>query len=320
MTIHHRHRLSNAAAAAHRHSRFDVIFPFLASSSSGGGGGGVGGGLGNCRSSSKRWLWFLLVCGMALSSVVVSVLQARQAVQPHQQQQQQQNHAANYEFRLLMPQGSGGNLRSNSNNDNKVPVLGVRSSLATRVTYLEPSPQTNGTSSTASAGNATTTPKQQKTRQLHTSQQPLTTQSYPIRMANASTSSSGVRLYDQTRYYAHGDSEDFQGMERRSWPEHPDADQKGSCEPMQEWQSMQYPVCNSVHEMDWRSNVAAGGRSGNDGGGGLLKILSGNGFWRHAWKYEENVRVEWNGTTPIVRSSSNVTNGNTPTTVWKTFK
>lgn len=108
--------------------------------------------------------------------------------------------------------------------------------------------------------------------------------------------SSKLRMHDQTRFYANGSSADFDGMERRVWPEHPF---QKSCVPMHKWQSTQFPVCNSIHEMNMQSNIATE----------RLSILNGNGFWRNAWKYEEDPN----------KKLTNATSTNT-TTVWKTFK
>jgi len=148
---------------------------------------------------------------------------------------------------------------------------------------------------------------------------------YPLK--NKAGPGNRVRFDDQTRYYAHGKSEDFYNMERRNWPEH--AFQK-SCRPMYKWQSLQFPVCNRVHEtMDWAATVQKR----------QLDLLSDKGFWRHAWLYDENYN---GGAAAIATNRSNICSGtvngtatttggcdstfrnrnmtNANVTVWKTFK
>lgn len=114
-------------------------------------------------------------------------------------------------------------------------------------------------------------------------------QMYPvqIRRIDITSKTKEEEDLDPTRLYPVGNSEDFPTMERRLWPEH---EFDRHCQPSAQWQSTFHPVCNDIHTV---VNLHQGLIQQD------VTLLSGKGFWRHAWKHEE--------------ASHN-------TTVWKTFK
>lgn len=95
-----------------------------------------------------------------------------------------------------------------------------------------------------------------------------------------------ISISDITRFYANGDSADF-NMERRLWPKH---EFDPHCVPMDDWQNTFHPVCNDMHASGIVDNLMDQS----------LSLLSAKGYWRHAWRHDNNAT-------------------NT-TTVWKTFK
>lgn len=111
------------------------------------------------------------------------------------------------------------------------------------------------------------------------------------------------RIEDQTMYYGQEDSStDFVGMEQRLWPNH---EVDPHCEPMYDWQSTFYPVCNEVHGWSLQQELVDE----------RMGILSSKGFWRDAWIQSEALNITTNTTTKIrparVKSQS---------FVWRTFK
>jgi len=85
---------------------------------------------------------------------------------------------------------------------------------------------------------------------------------------------------DMTQSYSYLDSQDLPDIERRVFPHH-DLDNE-HCVPMADWQSMIFPTCNGVHELDMESSVQSK----------QALILSNRGFWRTAWEYVENMTVK----------------------------
>jgi hypothetical protein len=78
---------------------------------------------------------------------------------------------------------------------------------------------------------------------------------------------------DMTRFYPTVDSQDT-FMERRIWPQH---ELDPHCEPMADWQTTFYPVCNELHGADMPDSLV------DDD----LQLLSSKGFWRHAWQMDD---------------------------------
>jgi hypothetical protein len=103
---------------------------------------------------------------------------------------------------------------------------------------------------------------------------------YPMKLYPTCRNSSE----DATRFYPSVDSQDTQ-MERRHFPRH---EFDPHCEPMADWQKTFNPVCNQVHSTNLHDSLV------DDD----FRLLSSQGYWRHAWQMDE----------PNV------------TTVWKTFK
>jgi hypothetical protein len=77
---------------------------------------------------------------------------------------------------------------------------------------------------------------------------------------------------DVTRFYPTVDSQDT-SMERRIWPKH---ELDPHCEPMADWQTTFYPICNELHGTDMTDSLV------DDD----LQLLSSKGFWRHAWQMD----------------------------------
>jgi hypothetical protein len=78
---------------------------------------------------------------------------------------------------------------------------------------------------------------------------------------------------DVTRFYPTVDSQDT-SMERRIWPQH---ELDLHCEPMADWQTTFYPVCNELHATASMTDSFI-----RDD----LQLLSSKGFWRHAWQMD----------------------------------
>jgi hypothetical protein len=134
-----------------------------------------------------------------------------------------------------------------------------------------------------------------------TTMQPQSLQ-YPLRDSNSTAD------FDRTRLYGHPNSSlDFPHMEVRRWPVH-ELDPE-HCVPIASWQSHFYPVCNEIHEHSFQEGLAgnlttSSSRSGADmQGSEQLEMLSSKGFWRLAWKLDQQP------------SRDAVT-----TSVWRTFK
>jgi hypothetical protein len=138
---------------------------------------------------------------------------------------------------------------------------------------------------------------------------PWTKQARPTNHSHSHTSSSSIRVYypmkllppafrnndtnahdddDVTRFYPTVDSQDT-SMERRIWPQH---ELDPHCEPMADWQTTFYPICNELHGTDMTDSLV------DDD----LQLLSSKGFWRHAWQMDDEA------------------NQNITTVVLKTFK
>jgi hypothetical protein len=79
---------------------------------------------------------------------------------------------------------------------------------------------------------------------------------------------------DVTRFYPTVDSQDT-SMERRVWPQH---ELDPHCEPMADWQTTFYPICNELHGTDMKDVLF------HDN----LQLLSSKGFWRHAWQMDDD--------------------------------
>lgn len=235
----------------------------------------------NITTASKR-IWLILIV-MALSSILISVLHPSSRQQHRSSSRYSEDQQ--YEFRLLMP-----NLRAPVRDDAFYP----------RVSYLNPGAFEGEISVAKGPPRRPVSPSS-------------TTHGYLLRgdsNTTKSTTSGRTRLYDQTRYYVHGSSKDFRGLEKRDWPRHPFID---TCVPLAKWHAKQFPTCNSVHETAL--------------GLGLyeqrLSLLNGNGFWRNAWKYDETGRNSTNSSSyvgGVPPSNSTESLLSSPTTVWKTFK
>jgi hypothetical protein len=78
---------------------------------------------------------------------------------------------------------------------------------------------------------------------------------------------------DVTRFYPTVDSQDT-SMERRIWPQH---ELDPHCEPIADWQTTFYPICNELHGTDMTDSLV------DDD----LQLLSSKGFWRHAWQMDD---------------------------------
>jgi len=141
---------------------------------------------------------------------------------------------------------------------------------------------------------------------------------YPMRQRqdnsalNDDETTTRSRYLDQTRLYGGNtglDSNDFVGMERRRWPLH--EDDPDHCHPMHSWQSMSFPVCNTIHEQEPLGVALSSAK---------MSLLSSKGFWRHAWKQQESQSswpVDTNGT---LHEGMTNTVTETKTSVWRTFK
>jgi hypothetical protein len=81
---------------------------------------------------------------------------------------------------------------------------------------------------------------------------------------------------DATRLYPVMDSQDT-SMERRIWPTH---ELDPHCEPMADWQTTFYPVCNEMHATNMADSFI------HDD----LQLLSKKGFWRHAWQMDKEAK------------------------------
>jgi hypothetical protein len=92
-----------------------------------------------------------------------------------------------------------------------------------------------------------------------------------------------------TRSYPIVDSKDTSSthMEQRHWPQH---ESDPHCKPVSDWQTSFHPVCNDIHSQELLGNIIDQ----------RLKLLSAKGYWRLAWKYNNDQEKT--------------------TTVWKTFK
>jgi hypothetical protein len=119
---------------------------------------------------------------------------------------------------------------------------------------------------------------------------------YPMKLLPPAVRSNATKTHDEddddndddvTRLYPTVDSQDT-SMERRIWPKH---ELDPHCEPMADWQTTFYPICNELHGTDMTESLV------DDD----LELLSSKGFWRHAWQMDDE-------------ANQNVT------TVLKTFK
>jgi hypothetical protein len=112
---------------------------------------------------------------------------------------------------------------------------------------------------------------------------------YPVKLRARTTSNQTVVLADgdDTRLYPQMDSRDTPRMERRMFPEQ---EFDPHCEPMADWQTTFYPVCNELHASPLDENLIEEEYS---------RILR-SGYWRHAWRIKEP--------------------RNGPTIVWRTLK
>jgi len=221
-------------------------------------------------SSAKRLVWSALL-SMAFSSIFIGL---------------HDDDRYSFEPRLLLPS-------SEKTNHLRMVSLPIEKRFTPRVAFLTAS----GWGGTTSRNN--TEPREVTPHSITSHIDSI----YPITIRSQnSTTGSAIRVHDQTRWYAHGDSSDFRGMERRQWPEHPF---QKKCVPMHKWQSTQFPSCNKIHEeMDWTHNLIHE----------QLSLLSSKGFWRHAWKYDEDGRNNTNSSAATNRTTTN------SITVWKTFK
>jgi hypothetical protein len=99
---------------------------------------------------------------------------------------------------------------------------------------------------------------------------------------------------DPTRFYPDESSNDLPNMEVRRYPRH---ETDPNCEPIDpSWQSTFHPICNDMHASSMMDNLKEES----------LTLLSAKGFWRLAWKQQDNYNKH-----DVHRNK---------TTVWKTFK
>jgi hypothetical protein len=102
---------------------------------------------------------------------------------------------------------------------------------------------------------------------------------YPMKLLPPALRNNDTNAHDNdvTRFYPTVDSQDT-SMERRIWPQH---ELDPHCEPMADWQTTFYPICNELHGTDMMDSLV------NDD----LQLLSSKGFWRHAWQIEANQNI-----------------------------